>query len=222
MWPRPTWSSTCGSSSAGGSALPRPAEPTRKACAASPRTPRPSVGWSRSSRTGAAFPAPPRRSRSRPGTARRPPRRAPSFAPTRSGRSSTPPTQLASWPTAHSRPGASRSPWRIPRGPELGARGRPRSSSPSRWVPAAEPATQNPRPWTPRRSMRQLLAARRLARREPRPMPSPSSPATIRSCSRSTRSSICSTCSATSGSQPWPSRRSAASSSPANGSAASS
>ena len=48
------------SSSASGSASPRPAGPTTRACAGWPRTPRRSPGSSRSSRTGAACPSRPR------------------------------------------------------------------------------------------------------------------------------------------------------------------
>ncbi len=69
---------------------------------------------------------------------------------------------------------------------------------------------------------RRRSVARPPTRRARPPTPSRSSPATTRSCSRSTPSSTCSTCSATSASRPSPSRRSAASSSPASGSAATS
>ena len=97
--------------SASGSASPRPAGPTPRACAGWPRTPPRSPGSSRSSRTGAACPA--RRAiRDVAGGLQPGDRRghARSSAPRASAPSSPRPTTRASRPTARSRPGPRRSP----------------------------------------------------------------------------------------------------------------
>ena len=196
--------STCASSSASGSAWPRPAGPTTRACAGWPPTPRAIARVVEELEDWGGLPGPTdgRRRRGRPTAPATAERHARSSGPRASARSSPRPTRPASPPTARSRPAPRR--WPSPtRRASAPARDPDRRPAPHgvdgpgrrhRLRGGRPPST--PRPSTPRRS-----AGRRPTRPARRRTRSPSMPATTRSSSRSTRSSTCSTCSATSGSQ---------------------